>query len=69
VRARNLILETEHPAVGTVRFPGFPYKLSQTQADVRRPPPRLGEHSLEVLVELLDYAAGDVAALQECGII
>ena len=69
VRARDLILEAEHPSAGTVRFSGFPYKLSQTQAGVRRPPPQLGQHTEEVLGELLDYSAGDVAALQERGIV
>jgi formyl-CoA transferase len=69
VQARDLILEAEHPSAGTVRFSGFPYKLSQTQAGVRRPPPQLGQHTEEVLGELLDYSAGDVAALQERGIV
>jgi crotonobetainyl-CoA:carnitine CoA-transferase CaiB-like acyl-CoA transferase len=69
VQARDLILEAEHPAVGAVRFSGFPYKLSHTQAGVRRPPPQLGQHTGEVLGELLDYSARDVAALQERGIV
>ena len=67
--ARNLVLETEHPTAGAVRMPGFPYKLSQTPASVRRPPPRLGEHTEEVLVELLGYSAQDVADLRERDII
>jgi crotonobetainyl-CoA:carnitine CoA-transferase CaiB-like acyl-CoA transferase len=65
--ARELILEAEHPTVGTVRFPGFPYKLSHTQAGVRLPPPQLGQHTEEVLVEWLGFTAKDVAVFQEGG--
>jgi formyl-CoA transferase len=65
--ARELALETEHPTAGPVQFTGFPYKLSQTPADVRHPPPLLGEHTQEVLVELLGYAAEEVASLRERG--
>lgn len=68
-QARNLALETEHPTAGPLRLVGFPYKLSQTPADVNRPPPLLGEHTEEVLVELLDYSADDVASLRERGAI
>lgn len=69
VQARDLVLETEHPTAGPVRLAGFPYKLSQTPADVRCPPPLLGEHTQEVLVEVLGYSAEDVAALREQGAV
>ena len=65
--AREMVVETEHPTVGTVRLPGFPYKLGETPAAIRRPPPRLGEHTAEVLTELLGYSVEDVAGLQEQG--
>ncbi len=63
--ARNLAVEAEHPTAGTVRLPGFPYKLSQTPARVWRPPPRLGQHTEQVLVELLDYSPQEVASLHQ----
>lgn len=67
--ARDLILAADHPSAGTVRFPGFPYKMSGTPAQVRRHPPRLGEHTGEVLIELLGYRSEAVEALQAEGII
>ena len=66
---RQLVLEAEHPTAGTVRFPGFPYKFSGTPASVRRPPPRLGEHTEQILVELLGYSPKEVAALREEGVL
>ncbi len=49
VAARGLIWETEHPSAGPVRLVGSPLHLSQTPATLRRPAPRLGEHTAEVL--------------------
>jgi len=48
-----------------VRFSGFPYKLSDTPAEVRLPPPMLGQHTQEVLVDLLGYSAEGVSSLRE----
>jgi crotonobetainyl-CoA:carnitine CoA-transferase CaiB-like acyl-CoA transferase len=41
----------KHPSEGTMRLPGIPATYSKTPGDIRRLPPRLGEHSLEVLRE------------------
>jgi crotonobetainyl-CoA:carnitine CoA-transferase CaiB-like acyl-CoA transferase len=41
----------EHPTEGRLRMPGVPTRFSQTPGSVRRLPPRLGEHSLDVLRE------------------
>ena len=59
----------DHNSAGTVQFPGFPYKLSQTPATVRLPPPTLGQHTEEILVELLSYSPVQVAALRESGAV
>jgi formyl-CoA transferase len=64
-QARDMTLETEHASAGSVKLTGFPYKFSQTPADVLRPPPTLGQHTEEVLTSVLDYSSEDVAALRE----
>jgi crotonobetainyl-CoA:carnitine CoA-transferase CaiB-like acyl-CoA transferase len=42
----------EHPTEGTLRLPGIPTAFSETPGDIRRLPPRLGEHSIEILREV-----------------
>ena len=43
--------EMDHPTEGKLRMPGFPVNFSATPASIRRHPPNLGEHSVEVLSE------------------
>ena len=68
-QARDMTLESDHPTAGTVRLTGFPYKLSETPAEIHRPPPLLGEHTEEVLTGLLDYSPEDVTSLRNKGAI
>ncbi len=42
----------EHPTEGTLRLPGIPAVYGKTPAAIRRLPPRLGEHSVEILREV-----------------
>ncbi|MBI5277146.1 MAG: CoA transferase [Burkholderiales bacterium] len=51
-RARQMRMEIDHPVEGKVPNIGFAVKLSGTPQQVRRHPPRLGEHNDEVLEEL-----------------
>jgi crotonobetainyl-CoA:carnitine CoA-transferase CaiB-like acyl-CoA transferase len=48
---REMVVDVEHPALGSIRALGSPIKMSATPADVRRSAPRLGEHTEEVLRE------------------
>lgn len=49
VRARQMLVDVEHPGGGTVAIAGSPIKLSKTPARVRGRAPLLGEHTQEVL--------------------
>lgn len=51
-RARNYIVELQHPVAGLVKSMGNPVRLSETPASYRLPPPTLGQHTKEVLMEL-----------------
>jgi crotonobetainyl-CoA:carnitine CoA-transferase CaiB-like acyl-CoA transferase len=52
LQVQEMVVEVAHPGHGVVRMAGCPVKLSDTPAAVRRPAPRLGEHTEEVLAEL-----------------
>jgi crotonobetainyl-CoA:carnitine CoA-transferase CaiB-like acyl-CoA transferase len=66
---RELKIEIEHPTAGVLSFPGYPYKFSETPAQARRPPPLLGEHTDEVLSELLEYSPEELLELHKRGAI
>ena len=69
VQPRDLILEVEHPTAGPIHLTGFPYKLTDTPAELHHPPPLLGEHTEDVLTEMLGYSIEEVAQFQERGAI
>ncbi|MBL8642951.1 MAG: CoA transferase [Rhodospirillaceae bacterium] len=56
----------EHPTEGKLKLPGFPINFSATPESIRRHPPRLGEHSTEILKEA-GYAQADIDALVKSG--
>ena len=66
MKARDMIVETEHPKAGTNRAIGCPIKLSATPPSVRGPAPLYGEHTRQVLAEF-GFSGEEVQALIECG--
>jgi crotonobetainyl-CoA:carnitine CoA-transferase CaiB-like acyl-CoA transferase len=52
VAARAIVVAQEHPAIGRIETLAPVVRLSRTPADVRLPPPALGEHTAEVLADL-----------------
>ena len=60
---RGMFVELDHPALGPTMFTGNPMKLSRTPGGPPRLPPNLGEHSAEVLAELLGLSGEQLADL------
>ena len=69
VLARDMIAEVEHHTTGTVQVPGIPIKLSETPGQIDAPAPNLGEHTSEVLTDLLGLGADEVKQLKQDGIV
>jgi formyl-CoA transferase/CoA:oxalate CoA-transferase len=65
---RQMVLDVPHTIGQKIRVLGVPIKLSATPGAVIRPPPRLGEHSQEVLHEL-QYSQAEIARLLSRGTI
>jgi crotonobetainyl-CoA:carnitine CoA-transferase CaiB-like acyl-CoA transferase len=62
--ARRMIETVEHPEIGPLKVIGTPFKMSGTPTSVRRAPPRLGEHTEEILKGELGYDAARIAELR-----
>jgi len=58
IRARNMIVELEHPLLGLVRSIGFPVRFASHGPTYRRHPPRLGEHNAEIRAQLQRRSTG-----------
>jgi crotonobetainyl-CoA:carnitine CoA-transferase CaiB-like acyl-CoA transferase len=59
----------DHPGLGKLSQLGVPFKFSDCEGDIRRPPPMLGEHNEEVLKGLLNRSDTDFAALRAAKVI
>lgn len=69
VRARGLAIEMPHALGGSVAQVASPIRLSETPVEYRRAPPLLGEHTDEVLHNILGLKVEDVMALREAGVL
>ncbi len=69
VRHRQMELTLPHPLAGEVHLPASPMKLSRTPPRYERAPPTLGQHTDEVLRELLHYDDAQLRALRDAGTI
>lgn len=68
VKARDLMMELDHPVEGRIPQFGFPVKFSNTPGKVRTPPPLLGEHTDQILRDL-GYSADGVSELRKIAAI
>jgi crotonobetainyl-CoA:carnitine CoA-transferase CaiB-like acyl-CoA transferase len=69
VRERGMVQDWDHPLAGPLRLVASPLKLSGTPVRADRVPPLLGEHTDEILQEVLGCDAGRLNALRAQGVV
>jgi len=69
VKANDYVTTFEHPAFGPTRVVGMPIRLSETPGSVRLPAPEFGQHTEEILLDVLGYTWNDVARLRDADVI
>jgi crotonobetainyl-CoA:carnitine CoA-transferase CaiB-like acyl-CoA transferase len=69
VKARGVAYEMDHPAAGKVKLVRSPMRMSATPAGAALPPPMLGQHTEEVLREVLGRSEEQIAQLRASGVL
>ncbi|KAJ8325697.1 hypothetical protein O5D80_005897 [Batrachochytrium dendrobatidis] len=66
---RKMVVEVDHPKSGKIKLVGVPVKYSDTKPSVRLPPPLLGQHTRNVLVDDLGFSDAEVDELKAKGVV
>ncbi len=69
IKARNMIIDVEHPEAGTFKVVNSPFKFSRTPDKVGRASPELGEHTEEILNRLAGISPAEMGRLKASGVI
>ncbi|MCS5637937.1 MAG: CoA transferase, partial [Myxococcota bacterium] len=69
VKANGYIAEVDHPQHGPTDMVGVPVALSETPGNIRRVAPELGEHTEEILTDVLGWDWDKVGELREKKVI
>ncbi len=64
-----MVAEVDHPACGPMKLVNTPVKYSYSTPSIRTPPPTLGQHTDEVLRDVLGLSESDIASLKGEGIV
>lgn len=63
VKERDMLVEIPHPTIGLLKMVGSPLKMSVTPAGYRLAPPLLGQHTTDILAEVLGYPLEEIQRL------
>ena len=69
VKARGVFVETDHPVAGKVPVVGPAIRLSDTPGSVRTPSPTLGQHTDEILRDVLGLSGETITAMRKAGVM
>ncbi|MDY6792360.1 MAG: CaiB/BaiF CoA-transferase family protein [Thermodesulfobacteriota bacterium] len=69
IQYRKMLVEIEQPGAGKMKIVGSPIKLSETPGEVYAPAPLLGQHSEEIMSEILGYSTEEITIMKNKGVI
>jgi formyl-CoA transferase len=69
VDARQMLIDVPDPILGSVRLVGPPFKMSGNPEPLTGAAPLLGEHTSEILRDMLGYSDQRVTELQAEGVL
>lgn len=69
VNHRELVVEVDHPKIGKVKLLRSPFRFSDTPVTPRVRPPLYGEHTREILTDVVGASEQEISGLQEEGVI
>jgi crotonobetainyl-CoA:carnitine CoA-transferase CaiB-like acyl-CoA transferase len=69
ILANDYVVDFDHPQHGKTRVLGLPVRLRETPGSVRLPAPELGQHTEEILLDVLGYGWERITELRERGAI
>jgi formyl-CoA transferase len=69
VLARELVMEVPHHTEGSVPLLRSPLNIPTAPSKVRHPPPTLGQHTDEILAELLSFDSAEIQTLRKAGVV
>jgi len=69
LRANDMVAEIEHDQAGTLHVLSSPYRFSGEVGSIRRAPPRLGEHTQELLGGVLGLDDTQLDGLRQTGVV
>lgn len=69
VLARDMVREVEHLTCGPMKLVNTPVKYSYSEPSIRTPPPVLGQHTDEVLRDIVGVSDAEIQVLRQDGVI
>ena len=68
IKARGMVIEQDHPALGKIRLPNLPFHFSGCDTTVTQVAPDLGQHNEEI-ARSLGFSDTDIQAMQKDGVL
>jgi len=65
VKAREMVVDIDHPGSGSVPLPGIVTKMSKTPGGIETPAPKVGQHNEEIFGRLLGLSMEEISELKE----